>query len=173
MVSSEGVKRLCGYRYVSLKLNGCEGVSQRAVLSLISTSYNLNYLEACGLRECDYPQLLEQVSRVYHRNKTNFSTALRTQNGCSWPATWARCSSSTSWPTSRTSPAPRASPIARWRSCSATSPASTGSTSVPSLPRRLLRGAAQRHRGLHRRPLPAAQEALPQEVPQPHRQPGR
>lgn len=44
MVSSEGVKRLCGYKYVSLKLNGCEGVSQQALLSLISTSYNLNYL---------------------------------------------------------------------------------------------------------------------------------
>ena len=83
MVSSEGVKRLCGYKYVSLKLNGCEGVSQRAVLALVSTSYNLNYLEAANLRDCNPAQLLEQISEAYYRNKTNFSTRAITKSGCS------------------------------------------------------------------------------------------
>lgn len=58
MISSEGVKRLCGYKYVSIKLNGCESVSQRAILSLISTSYNLNYLEVANLKDCNNAQLL-------------------------------------------------------------------------------------------------------------------
>jgi hypothetical protein len=72
MVGSEGVKALSGYKYVSVKLNDCEGISARAVLSLISTSYNLNYLEVCGLR-ADCHGLLRDAGRAYAANKTNFS----------------------------------------------------------------------------------------------------
>jgi hypothetical protein len=63
MVGSEGVKALSGYKYVSVKLNDC---------SLISTSYNLNYLEVCGLR-ADCHGLLRDAGRAYAANKTNFS----------------------------------------------------------------------------------------------------
>jgi hypothetical protein len=65
MISNDGVKKLSGYRYVSIKMNQCEGISQRAILSLISTSYNLNYLEVSDLRECNYKQLLEDISHIY------------------------------------------------------------------------------------------------------------
>jgi hypothetical protein len=90
MVGSEGVKALSGYRYVSVKLNGCEGVSARAVLALISTSYNLNYLEVVGLRG-DCQRLLEDASKAYAANRTNFSITLSMQNGCSWGAIWGPC----------------------------------------------------------------------------------
>jgi hypothetical protein len=90
MVGSEGVKALSGYRYVSVKLNGCEGVSPRAVIALISTSYNLNYLEVIGLRG-DCQRLMEDASRVYSGNRTNFSKDGPMQNGCSWDAIWGRC----------------------------------------------------------------------------------
>lgn len=90
MVGSEGVKALSGYRYVSIKLNGCEAVSARAVLALISTSYNLNYLEVGGLRG-DCQQLLEEAAKAYAANRTNFSSALPTQSGCSWGARRGRC----------------------------------------------------------------------------------
>lgn len=72
MVSSEGVKALSGYRYVSVKLNNCEGVCARAVLALISTSYNLNYLEITGLKG-DCHQLLQEAASTYAGNRTNFS----------------------------------------------------------------------------------------------------
>ncbi len=86
MVGSEGVKALSGYRYVSVKLNRCEGVSARAVIALISTSYNLNYLEVSGLRG-DCQSLMEDASRVYSGNRTNFSKDEFRQSGCSWDAT--------------------------------------------------------------------------------------
>ena len=72
MVGSEGVKALSGYRYVSIKLKGCEGVSARAVLALISTSYNLNYLEVAGLK-VDCQVLLGDAAKIYAANRTNFS----------------------------------------------------------------------------------------------------
>jgi hypothetical protein len=90
MVSSEGVKALSGYRYVSVKLNNCEGVSARAVLALISTSYNLNYLEINGL-EGDCHQLLEEAASTYAANRTNFSRQNLSQSGCSCAATWGPC----------------------------------------------------------------------------------
>lgn len=57
-MSNEGVKAVLGYKYVSIKMNGCEGITQRAILSLVSTSYNLNYFEMSDLRGCNYKEVL-------------------------------------------------------------------------------------------------------------------
>ena len=90
MVSSEGVKALSGYRYVSVKLNNCEGVSPAPSSHSSPPSYNLNYLEINGL-EGDCHQLLEDAAGIYTANRTNFSRRNLTQSGCSCPATWGPC----------------------------------------------------------------------------------
>lgn len=90
MVGSEGVKALSGYRYVSVKLNSCEGVSMQAVLALISTSYNLNYLEIVGIRG-DCQRLLHDACKAYASNRTNFSRKFLIQSGCNLAVTWALC----------------------------------------------------------------------------------
>lgn len=84
LIGNGGARKLSGYKFVSVKANGCEGLSQRAILGLVSTSYNLNYLEVCGLREVDYPQLVEEVRAAYDDNKLNFSKGESMQSGCSW-----------------------------------------------------------------------------------------
>lgn len=58
MISNEGVKKLSGYKYVGVKLNGCEGISQKAITTLISTSYNINYLEISNISRCNYKEIL-------------------------------------------------------------------------------------------------------------------
>jgi hypothetical protein len=44
LVGNTGLKWLAGYKYVSVKANQTEGITERAVLSLIASSYNLNFL---------------------------------------------------------------------------------------------------------------------------------
>jgi hypothetical protein len=72
------------------KAQQLRGSLPRAVLALISTSYNLNYLEINGL-EGDCHQLLEDAAGIYAANRTNFSRRNLTQSGCSCPATWGPC----------------------------------------------------------------------------------
>jgi len=43
-IGSSGLQYLGGYKYVSIKANQIEGIDHHAILNLISTSYNLNYL---------------------------------------------------------------------------------------------------------------------------------
>jgi hypothetical protein len=73
MLSNDGLKALSGYRFVCIKVNGCDGLSERGILSLISTSYNLNYLHMAKISAINYAELIEDVCRIYHQNSTNFS----------------------------------------------------------------------------------------------------
>jgi hypothetical protein len=94
-----GTKWLSGYKYVSLKLNEVEGLTQQAVLVLVATSYNLNYLELSHVPLLDCEKLLPALRDLYLTNALNFSRLLPRQSGCGWSATRARCCSSTSWHT--------------------------------------------------------------------------
>ena len=48
LLTDQTIKRLAGDRFVNLKLNSLNSVSEEAILSLIIHSYNLNYLEIKG-----------------------------------------------------------------------------------------------------------------------------
>ncbi len=48
LLTDQTIKRLGGDKFVNLKLNSLNSVSEEAVLSLIIQSYNLNYLEVRG-----------------------------------------------------------------------------------------------------------------------------
>lgn len=45
LLTDQTIKRLGGDKFVNLKLNSLNSISQESVLSLIIHSYNLNYLE--------------------------------------------------------------------------------------------------------------------------------
>ena len=83
LVGSEGVRRMSGYQFVTIKLNGAVGVSRRAVLGLIATSYNLNYLEVKNIEGLDCHTLLDEIQSAYAGNRLNFSTSPVSKNGCS------------------------------------------------------------------------------------------
>jgi hypothetical protein len=48
LLTDQTIKRLGGDKFVNLKLNSLNSVSEEAVLSLMMQSYNLNYLEVRG-----------------------------------------------------------------------------------------------------------------------------
>ena len=75
MLSNDGLKALSGYRFVSIKAKGCEGISERGILSLIATSYNLNYLQVSNISTLNYPNLIDHVSHIYNHNTNNFITS--------------------------------------------------------------------------------------------------
>jgi len=58
MLSNDGLKALSGYRFVCIKANGCEGLSERGILSLIATSYNLNYLQIAKMNSLNYMNII-------------------------------------------------------------------------------------------------------------------
>lgn len=53
-IGANGVTWLSGYKYVSIKANQIEGISQHAIINLITTSYNLNYLELNNIKGYNY-----------------------------------------------------------------------------------------------------------------------
>ncbi len=61
LIGNSGLRWLTGYKYVSVKANQTEGITERAILNLISTSYSLNFLEICNIKQFDYQILLEEI----------------------------------------------------------------------------------------------------------------
>lgn len=73
-----GLNFLAGYKYVSIKANQIENIDQHDLISLIASSYNLNYLEINNIPHFDYNQLLKDIQKTYLQNKLNFSTISQT-----------------------------------------------------------------------------------------------